>query len=123
MTSANHLIQEAKTKVRCIDIPEAKALIKAGDITLLDVREKIEHDAGHIEGSEHISRGVLEMRIENNPAFKDRGAAILVYCKSGGRSALAAATLQDMGYANTYSLEGGFDAWSQNQDIPEGIVD
>ncbi len=123
MTSAMHLIQEAKTKVRCIDLAAAKALIKAGNITLLDVREKIENDAGHIEGSEHISRGVLEMRIENNPAFKDRGAAILVYCKSGGRSALAAATLQDMGYSNLYSLEGGFDAWSKDQNIPEGIVD
>ena len=123
MTSAMHLIQEAKTKVRCIDITQAKVLIKTGDITLLDVREKIENDAGHIEGAEHISRGVLEMRIENNPAFKDRGAAILVYCKSGGRSALAAATLQDMGYSNTYSLEGGFDAWIQYQEIPEGIVD
>ena len=123
MTSAMHLIQEAKTKVRCIDITQAKVLIKAGDITLLDVREKIENDAGHIEGAEHISRGVLEMRIENNPAFKDRGAAILVYCKSGGRSALAATTLQDMGYSNTYSLEGGFDAWIQYQEIPEGIVD
>ncbi len=123
MTSAMHLIQQAKTKVRCIDLAAAKALIKAGDITLLDVREKIENDAGHIEGSEHISRGVLEMRIENNPAFADRGAAILVYCKSGGRSALAAATLQDMGYSNIYSLEGGFDAWSKDQAIPEGIND
>ena len=123
MTSAMHLVKEAKTKVRCIELAEAKALIKAGNISLLDVREKVENDAGHIEGSEHISRGVLEMRIENNPVFKDKGAAILVYCKSGGRSALAAATLQDMGYSNTYSLEGGFDAWSKDQDIPEGIVD
>jgi len=123
MTSASHLIQKAKTKVRCIDLTETKALIKAGGVTLLDVREKIENDAGHIEGSEHISRGVLEMRIENNPAFKDRGGAIIVYCKSGGRSALAAATLQDMGFSNLYSLEGGFDAWSKEQDIPEGILD
>lgn len=123
MTSAMHLVQQAKKKVRCIELAEAKALIKAGNIALLDVREKVENDAGHIEGSEHISRGVLEMRIENNPVFKDKGAAILVYCKSGGRSALAAATLQDMGYSNIYSLEGGFDAWSKSQDIPEGIVD
>jgi len=123
MTSAMDLIQQAKTKVRCIDLAAATELIKTGDITLLDVREKVEHDAGHIEGSEHISRGVLEMRIENMPCFKDRDAAILVYCKSGGRSALAAATLQEMGYSNTYSLEGGFDAWSKHQDIPEGIVD
>lgn len=123
MTSASHLVQQAKSKVRCIDLIEAKKLIKAGGVTLLDVREKVENDAGHIEGSEHISRGVLEMRIENNPAFADRGAAIIVYCKSGGRSALAAATLQDMGFSNTYSLEGGFDAWSKDQAIPEGIND
>ena len=68
MTSAMQLIQHAKTKVRCIDLAAAKTLVTAGNITLLDVREKIEHDAGHIEGSEHISRGVLEMRIEKNPA-------------------------------------------------------
>ena len=123
MTSASHLIQQAKAKVRCIDIVEAKKLIKAGDVTLLDVREKIENDAGHIEGSEHISRGVLEMRIENNPTFADRGTAIIIYCKSGGRSALAATTLQDMGYSNLYSLEGGFDAWSKDQAIPEGMND
>jgi rhodanese-related sulfurtransferase len=123
MTSAMQLIQQAKTKIRCIDRSEAKELMKHGDITLLDVREKVENDAGHIEGSEHISRGVLEMRIENNPAFTDRDKAILVYCKSGGRSALAAATLQEMGFSNVYSLEGGFDAWSKDQAIPEGIVD
>tara|TARA_R110002050_G_C8583014_1_gene483833 strand:- start:32 stop:403 length:372 start_codon:yes stop_codon:yes gene_type:complete len=123
MTSAMQLIQQAKTKIRCIDRTEAKELMKHGDITLLDVREKVENDAGHIEGSEHISRGVLEMRIENNPAFTDRDKAILVYCKSGGRSALAAATLQEMGFSNVYSLEGGFDAWSKDQAIPEGIVD
>ena len=115
MTSASQLIQEAKSKVRCIDLAQAKELIKAGGLTLLDVREKLENDAGHIEGSHHISRGVLEMKIENNPAFKDRDAAIIVYCKSGGRSALAAATLQDMGFSNLYSLEGGFDAWSEDQ--------
>ena len=58
------LIQQAKTKIRCIDRSEAKELMKHGDITLLDVREKVENDAGHIEGSEHISRGVLEKTIQ-----------------------------------------------------------
>ncbi len=123
MTTAIQLIQQAKSKVRCINIPEAKELMKLGGVTLLDVREKVEHNAGHIKGAEHISRGVLEMRIENHPAFTDHGSAILVYCKSGGRSALAAATLQELGYSNVYSLEGGFDAWSKDQVLPEGIVD
>ena len=123
MTTARQLIQEAKSKVRCIDLSQARELIEAGGITLLDVREKVENDAGHIEGSFHISRGVLEMQIENNPAFKERDAAVIVYCKSGGRSALAAATLQGMGFSNLYSLEGGFDAWSKDQAIPEGIND
>ncbi|MBQ0720191.1 MAG: hypothetical protein KBT88_07360 [Gammaproteobacteria bacterium] len=123
MTSALDLIKEAKSKVRCIELAEAKELIGKGNISLLDVREKVENDAGHIEGSQHISRGVLEMRIENNPAFADRDGAIIVYCKSGGRSALAAATLQGMGFSNIYSLNGGFDAWSKDQAIPEGIDD
>lgn len=123
MTSALDLINEAKSKVRCIELAEAKDLISKGNISLLDVREKVENDAGHIEGSHHISRGILEMRIENHPSFADRDGAVIVYCKSGGRSALAAATLQSMGFSNIYSLNGGFDAWSKDQAIPESIND
>ena len=113
MTTAREFIQNAKAKINCIDLPQARKLLDSGDVTLLDVREKIEHDAGHIEGSKHISRGVLEMQIENHPDFQDKNAAVIIYCKSGGRSALAAATLQDMGYSKLYSLEGGFDGWSK----------
>lgn len=123
MKSAQQFIQEAKAKVRCIDLSQARELLGRESITLLDVREKIEHDAGHIEGSKHISRGVLEMQIANHPDFQDKDAAVMVYCKSGGRSALAAATLQEMGFTNLYSLEGGFDGWSKDQAVPEGIKD
>ena len=113
MTTAREFIQAAKAKVNCIDATQARKLLESGTVTLLDVREKIEHDAGHIEGSKHISRGVLEMQIENHPGFQDKNSSVIIYCKSGGRSALAAATLQDMGYSNLYSLEGGFDGWSK----------
>lgn len=123
MTNAQQFIQEAKAKVRCIELPQARELLNSGNITLLDVREKVEHDAGHIEGSKHISRGVLEMQIENHPDFQDKDTAVIVYCKSGGRSALAAATLQEMDFTNIYSLEGGFDGWSKDQAVPEGISD
>ncbi|RLA47350.1 MAG: rhodanese-like domain-containing protein [Gammaproteobacteria bacterium] len=123
MTTAREFIQEAKSKVRCIDLSQARELLDGGSITLLDVREKIEHDAGHIEDSRHISRGVLEMQIENHPDFQDKNASVIIYCKSGGRSALAAATLQDMGFTNLYSLDGGFDGWSKDQAVPEGISD
>ncbi|MBV1931245.1 MAG: hypothetical protein KUG71_05975 [Porticoccaceae bacterium] len=123
MTNAQQFIQQAKAKVRCIELPQARELLSSGNITLLDVREKIEHDAGHIEGSKHISRGVLEMQIENHPDFQNKDAAVIVYCKSGGRSALAAARLQEMGFTQLYSLEGGFDDWSKDQAVPEGIND
>jgi rhodanese-related sulfurtransferase len=123
MKNAQQFIQEAKAKIHCLELPEARKLLSSGNITLLDVREKVEHDAGHIEGSAHISRGVLEMQIGNHPDFQNKDAPVIVYCKSGGRSALAAATLQDMGYTNLYSLEGGFDAWSKDQAVPEGISD
>ena len=123
MTTARQFIQQAKSKVRCIELPQARELLASGNITLLDVREKVEHDAGHIEGSRHISRGVLEMQIENHGDYQDKNAPVIVYCKSGGRSALAAATLQDMGFSNLYSLEGGFDTWSKGQAVAEGIDD
>ena len=123
MTTAREFIQEAKSKVRCIDLSQARKLLDGESITLLDVREKVEHDAGHIEGSRHISRGVLEMQIENHPDFQDKNASVIIYCKSGGRSALAAATLQNMGFTDLYSLDGGFDGWSKDQAVPEGISD
>ena len=121
--SAMDMIKEARSQIQCIDLLEAKKLIKDNSATLLDVREKVEFDAGHITGAQHISRGVLEMMIENHPAFKDKNQTVLIYCKTGGRSALATATLKKMGFTSLFSMDGGFDSWSKYQIVPEGIKD
>ena len=94
-----------------MDCREAAALLAAGEgpPVLIDVREEHEHELMRLAGSVHIARGTLEMAIEHD--VPDRDAAIIVYCASGDRSALAAATLQEMGYPNVASLRGGLHAW------------
>lgn len=78
---------------------------------LIDVREDDEWQAGHIDGAIHIPRGQLEQRIQSRAPQKDQ--KIVVYCRSGYRSELAAQTLKTMGYNNVYSLEGGIKAFTK----------
>jgi rhodanese-related sulfurtransferase len=78
-------------------------------LIVIDVRENEEWGAGHIPGAIHINRGILEHRISE--VIPDTQQTIVLYCSSGGRSALGAQALQKMGYNNVYSLEGGFTAW------------
>jgi len=121
--TAKEMMLEAIAQLEQINMTEAHSLLENRQVTLLDVREKVEFDAGHIEGAEHISRGLLEFMVEAHPKFSDRSLPVLVYCKSGGRSALAGATLKRMGFQRVLNLEGGFDAWTQGQNIPEGMAD
>jgi rhodanese-related sulfurtransferase len=81
------------------------------EIYVIDVRELDEFGRGHIPGALFIPRGFLELRIENT--IPDRSSTIYLYCGGGNRSALAARSLQEMGYANVYSLEGGFSQWQR----------
>mgnify|MGYP000559021249 CR=1 FL=1 len=108
--TAMDLVQEAKSVITEVTVSQAKALLSTGSIAL-DVREVAEYSARHIADAHHIPRGLLEFTIGANPHFQDKSAAIIVYCKTGGRSALATKVLQDLGYNNVTSLQGGFDAW------------
>jgi rhodanese-related sulfurtransferase len=108
--SAMDLVQAAKANITEISAPQAKALFEKDTIPL-DVRESAEYATGHIQNARHISRGMLEFQIASHPDFQDKDVAIVVYCKSGGRSALATQTLQQLGFTNVQSLQGGFDAW------------
>ncbi|MBL4583725.1 MAG: rhodanese-like domain-containing protein [Pseudomonadales bacterium] len=121
--TSKQLMLEALAQLEQVNMTEAHDLLENRQVTLLDVREKVEFDAGHIDGAEHISRGLLEFMIEVHPKFSDRTLPVLVYCKTGGRSALAGATLRQMGFNRVLNLEGGFDAWTQGQNIPEGMLD
>ncbi|MDP2246263.1 rhodanese-like domain-containing protein [Pseudomonas sp.] len=111
MKSAHDLVTEAKTRITEIDLDTAEAAIREADV-LLDVREADEFHAGHIPGAINISRGLLEFKLSNTPELSARDLKIVLYCKTSGRAALAACALQEMGYLQVQSIEGGFDAWS-----------
>jgi rhodanese-related sulfurtransferase len=103
------LVAEAKKKVTEISPTEAAAKSKSGEAVIIDVREKDEWDEGHIADAIHMSRGTIELDIEEKVPGSD--AMIICHCGGGGRSALAAENLQKMGYKNVRSMAGGFKAW------------
>jgi rhodanese-related sulfurtransferase len=110
MKTAHDLVAAAKPRVREIHPHEADGVLREADV-LLDVREADEYAAGHIPGSIHISRGMLEFKLTSTPELGARDLGIVLYCKTSGRAALAACALQDMGYIDVCSIAGGFDAW------------
>lgn len=106
------LVREAKAHIKEISAEEFKALAASNEkYTLIDVREDNEWAAGHATGAVHIGRGVLERDVEAKVPQRD--AKVVVYCGGGFRSALAADTLQKMGYTNVASLAGGFMAYQK----------
>ena len=110
MTSAD-LLAEAKSHIKTVNVTEAKSLFDRGGYLFIDVREPNETAMGVIPGAIQIPRGLLEFRIANT--VEDKNANIVVYCKSGGRSALATYTLVRMGYKNAVSMDGGWGAWEE----------
>jgi rhodanese-related sulfurtransferase len=111
MKTAHDLVAAAKSRVQEVSTEAAEQAIREADV-LVDVREADEYAAGHLAGAVHISRGMLEFRFSGNPALQSRDIKVVLYCKTSGRAALAAAALHDMGYLNVQSIAGGFDAWA-----------
>ena len=114
--SASELVTEAKTKVENLDVDAVEAELKSGNAVVIDLRESEELAAtGRIPGSVHVPRGMLEFRADPTSPYHqdpiDPSKRIILHCASGGRSALAASTLQAMGYDNVAHLDGGFTAW------------
>jgi len=103
------LVADAKKKITEISASDAATKAKSDDAVIIDVREKDEFDESHIPDAVHMSRGMLEMEVEEQ--FPDRNTEIICHCGGGGRSALAAETLQAMGYKNVRSMAGGLKAW------------
>ena len=100
-------VERSRSVVQECDIDQFTTMLDDGeDLTVIDVREKHEFDAGSFEGALHLSKGVLERDIEKHPISNDD--RIVLYCGGGFRSALAAESLTRMGYANVYSLWGGW---------------
>ncbi|MBN2680237.1 rhodanese-like domain-containing protein [Acidithiobacillus montserratensis] len=110
--TAMDLVKEAKAEIREMDLRQAHDKHQTEAVVIIDVREAHEFSAGHIPGAHHISRGMLEFKADSHPALKDKDREILVYCKTGGRAALAAHQLKKMGYTNVHSISGGMDAWN-----------
>ena len=110
MKTAHDLVVAARARVTEVPLADAEQAILEASV-LVDVREADEFAAGHIPGAMLVPRGLLEFRFSATPALQSRDIRVLLYCKTGGRAALAAAALQDMGYLQVQNLAGGFDAW------------
>lgn len=103
------IVEDAKKRIREIDIEEYKRLRDAGEAgQLVDVREDNEWEAAHAAGAIHLSKGIIERDIEVK--FPDKDTRLVLYCGGGYRSALATDNLQKMGYRNVISLDGGWRA-------------
>jgi rhodanese-related sulfurtransferase len=105
------LAEDAKSRVREISVEETRRKLETGKAHVIDVREDSEWAAGHARGAEHLGKGVIERDIEAR--VPDRKAEIILYCGGGFRSALAADSLQKMGYGNVASMAGGWRAWQE----------
>ena len=104
------IVADAKSRIRETTTTEVQAdLASAAGFRLIDTREESEWNAAHASGATHLGKGVIERDIEES--VPDVDAKLVLYCGGGYRSALAADTLQKMGYRNVYSLAGGWRAW------------
>ena len=102
------LADDAKTRVKEVTVTEEAKQQSAGAV-LIDVRESDEFAKGHVRGATPLSKGIVELRIEET--VPDINKEVILYCGGGSRSALAADNLQTMGYTNVASMAGGFKAW------------
>ncbi|MDP4076350.1 rhodanese-like domain-containing protein [Acidovorax sp. A1169] len=110
MKTAHDLVLAAKAQCHEVSVKDATDVLLTAD-AILDVREADEYAAGHLAGSMNIPRGLLDFKLSGTPALERRDLSVVLYCKTGGRSALAATTMQSMGYMNVESIAGGYDAW------------
>lgn len=127
--TAQQLVAQARAVITEIDAERLRALQAAG-VPVIDVREPGEYAAGRIVGAINIPRGVLEFEVDGHPAVnctKDpalshRELPVVLYCRSGGRSALAAEALMRLGFREPLSLTGGFMGWAEAGGAVEGAA-
>lgn len=125
LVSPSDVVAKAKATIKECSVRDVHACLDAETI-LIDIRELAEYQRGHIPGALYISRGLLEFEIL--PALEKRGPGtapdacdIVLYCGTGGRSALAAKSLDAMGFKNVKSMDGGIVAWAEAKfplDVP-----
>jgi len=106
------LVEEARKQVRELSVEEVKEKLESGEkMCLIDVREGEEFARGRLPGAESLCKGIIERDIEK--LAPDPAAPLVLYCGGGFRSALAAESLQEMGYKNVASMWGGWRAWTE----------
>jgi rhodanese-related sulfurtransferase len=117
-TSVKQMLEAANAAVPKITPAQAKEMMAKGNTLVVDVRDGTEVAAsGKVAGAVHVSRGMLEFRADPESPYHDKNFAkdksVVVYCASGGRSALAGKMLKDLGYDQVYNL-GGFKDWAES---------
>ena len=109
------LVQDAKSRIDNLTPDQVEVEIASGAITLVDVRDAPELAGGAIAGAVHASRGMLEFYADPGSPYYKSGleptGRVILYCASGGRSALAVESLRALGYVNVAHLDGGFKGW------------
>ncbi len=99
------IVESARNEIGECSVDDLPALIDSGSV-IIDVREQHEFDSGHLIGAIHLGKGVIERDIEKHNFSTEQ--KLILYCGGGFRSAIAAKSLQDMGYTNVVSLWGGW---------------
>jgi rhodanese-related sulfurtransferase len=116
--SVKQLLDAARSAVPTISPAQAREMIATDQAMIVDVRDAPEIEkSGKIAGAVHVSRGMLEFRADPESPYHDKAFAkektVILYCASGGRSALGGKTLKDMGYRQVYNL-GAFKDWVES---------
>ena len=106
------IVENAKKRIREVSVDDVKTKIdRAEKFVLVDVREESEWAKDHLPGAIHLGKGIIERDVEES--VPDLNASVVLYCGGGYRSALAADNLQQMGYRNVLSMDGGIREWRE----------
>jgi rhodanese-related sulfurtransferase len=121
LVNPSDIVAQAKATIKECSVTDVHDCLGA-DTLFIDIREPAEYQRGHIPGAVHLPRGLLEFDMHNlvDRCRKDMNVnaeeqPIVLYCGTGGRSALAALTAEALGYRNAKSMAGGIVAWAQAQ--------
>ena len=126
-TNVKQMMEAANTAVPKITPAQAREMIAKGDTLVVDVRDAPEVEkSGKVAGAVHVSRGMLEFRADPESPYYDKNFAkdktVILYCASGGRSALGGKVLKDMGYGQVYNV-GAFKDWAESSGAIEKPID
>src|SRR5882672_8670074 len=105
------IVDDAKSRISEVSVEETREALRTGRARVIDVREDNEWAEAHVKGAEHLGKGIIERDIET--VVPDKSSELILYCGGGFRAALAADSLQRMGYTNVRSMAGGWRAWNE----------